>query len=36
MTSTSKNVSFDKLDDIVNAYNNTYHSINQNLKLIIM
>ena len=23
---TSKNVSFDKLDDIVNKYNNTYHS----------
>ena len=25
MTSTSKNVSIDKLDDIVNEYNNTYH-----------
>ena len=26
MTSVSKNVSIDKLDDIVNKYNNTYHS----------
>ena len=26
MTSISKNVSIDKLDDIVNKYNNTYHS----------
>ena len=26
MTSISKNVSFDKLDGIVNKYNNTYHS----------
>ena len=25
MTSTSKNVYIDKLDDIVNEYNNTYH-----------
>ena len=25
MTSISKNVFFDKLDDIVNRYNNTYH-----------
>ena len=25
MTSISKNVSFDKIDDIVNEYNNTYH-----------
>ena len=25
MTSTSKNVYTDKLDDIVNEYNNTYH-----------
>ena len=25
MTSISKNVSVDKLDDIVNKYNNTYH-----------
>ena len=25
MTSTSKNVSIDRLDDIVNEYNNTYH-----------
>ena len=25
MTSTSKNVYIDKLDDIVNKYNNTYH-----------
>ena len=27
MTSTSKNVYIDKLDNIVNKYNNTYHSI---------
>ena len=33
MTSISKNVYFDKSDDIVNKYNNTYH-LNQNLKLI--
>ena len=26
MTSVSKNVYIDKLDDIVNQYNNTYHS----------
>ena len=26
MTSISKNVHIDKLDDIVNKYNNTYHS----------
>ena len=26
MTSISKNVYTDKLDDIVNKYNNTYHS----------
>ena len=26
MTSISKNVYVDKLDDIVNKYNNTYHS----------
>ena len=26
MTSISKNVYIDKLDDIVNEYNNTYHS----------
>ena len=26
MTSISKNVNIDKLDDIVNKYNNTYHS----------
>ena len=26
MTSISKNVSIDKLDDIVNEYNNTYHT----------
>ena len=26
MTSISKNVYIDKLDDIVNRYNNTYHS----------
>ena len=26
MTSVSKNVNIDKLDDIVNKYNNTYHS----------
>ena len=25
MTSTSKNVYFDKLDEVVNKYNNTYH-----------
>ena len=33
MTSISKNVYFDKSDDIVNKFNNTYH-LNQNLKLI--
>ena len=27
MTSTSKNVYIDKLDDIANKYNNTYHSL---------
>ena len=27
MTSISKNMYIDKLDDIVNKYNNTYHSI---------
>ena len=27
MTSTSKNVHIDKLDDMVNKYNNTYHRI---------
>ena len=27
MTSISKNVYIDKLDDIVNEYNNTYHRI---------
>ena len=27
MTSTSENVHIDKLDDIVNKYNNTYHRI---------
>ena len=26
MTSVSKNMYIDKLDDIVNTYNNTYHS----------
>ena len=26
MTSISKNVYIDKLDDIMNKYNNTYHS----------
>ena len=26
MTSVSKNVHFDKLDDIINKYNNAYHS----------
>ena len=26
MTSISKNVYIDKLDDVVNKYNNTYHS----------
>ena len=26
MTSISKNVYTDKLDDVVNKYNNTYHS----------
>ena len=26
MTSISKNVYIDKLDDIINKYNNTYHS----------
>ena len=27
MTSASKNLYIDKLDDIVNKYNNTYHNI---------
>ena len=27
MTSVSKNMCIDKLDDIINEYNNTYHSI---------
>ena len=27
MTSVSKNVYIDKLDDIINKYNNTYHTI---------
>ena len=29
MTSVSKNVCIDKLDDIINKYNNTYHSTNK-------
>ena len=29
MTSISQNVYIDKLDDIVNKYNNTYHSTNE-------
>ena len=29
MTSVSTNVYIDKLDDIVNKYNNTYHSTNK-------
>ena len=29
MTSVSKNVYIDKLDDIVNEYNNTYHGTNK-------
>ena len=29
MTSVSKNVSIDKLHDIVNKYNNTYHNENE-------
>ena len=29
MTSLSKNVRIDKLDDIVNEYNNTYHITNK-------
>ena len=29
MTSISKNVYIDKLDDIVNEYNNTYHRTNK-------
>ena len=29
MTSVSKNVYIDKLDDIVNKYNNTYHNTNK-------
>ena len=29
MTSISKNVCIDKLDDIINKYNNTYHSTNK-------
>ena len=40
MTSVSKNVYIDKLDDIVNEYNNTYHRTIKmkvlNLKLVIM
>ena len=39
MTSISKNVYIDKLDDIVNEYNNTYHrtiKMKPNLKLVIM
>ena len=34
MTSISKNVYIDKLDDIVNEYNNTYHTIIKMLKII--
>ena len=30
MTSISKNMHVDKLDDIVNKYNNTHHQYNQN------
>ena len=30
MTSIPKNLSIDKLDDIVNKYNNTSHKNNQN------
>ena len=33
MTSVSKNVYIDKLDDIVNKYNNTYHRTNK-MKLV--
>ena len=33
MTSTSKNVYIDKLNDIVNKYNNTYHSTIKNKTL---
>ena len=29
MTSASKNVSIDKLDDTANKYNNTYHRTNK-------
>ena len=29
MTSTSQDVYIDKLDEIVNKYNNTYHSTNK-------
>ena len=43
MTAVSKNVYIDKLDDLVNKYNNTYHRTikavnvkNLNLKLVIM
>ena len=43
MTAVSKNVNIDKLDDLVNKYNNTYHRTvkvvnfkNLNLKLVIM
>ena len=39
MTSISKNVYFDVLDDIVDKYNNTYHNIKMkpiNLKIIIL
>ena len=34
MTSISKNVYIDKLDDIVNEYNNTYHTIIKMLEII--
>ena len=32
MTSISKNVYIDKLNDIVNEYNNTYHRVIKQLK----
>ena len=36
ITSISKNVYIDKLDDIVNGYNNTYHRIIKILKVYLL
>ena len=35
MTSISKNVFIEKLDDIVNKYNNTYHSVFRIFRLLV-